>query len=230
VLRLAFFFGLFQAELHATSVSGKSIHISSKGTLMINEDAPVQNARGKFGKSGPYRGTFSEGIRGISWLFLKAAGWHVATDWPDVPKSVVIAAPHTSNFDGLLMLAIAGWYRQKLSWMGKASLVSGPFGGLVRRAGCVPVDRSKSGDVVTLMRENLRAGRLPPPCHFTGRHAGCECQLENRLLAYREIGRCADADRGLGLRDKGNAVRRADNAGRRHRRRHGRDRRVLSRC
>jgi 1-acyl-sn-glycerol-3-phosphate acyltransferase len=122
---------------------------------MINEDAPVQNPRGKFGKSGPYRGAFSEGIRGISWLFLKAAGWHVATDWPDVPKSVVIAAPHTSNFDGLLMLAIAGWYRQKLSWMGKASLVSGPFGGLVRRAGCVPVDRSKSGDVVTLMRETF---------------------------------------------------------------------------
>ncbi len=119
----------------------------------MTEEASVRRARGTFGKSGPFRGVFSEGVRGLSWLFLKAAGWHVATDWPGVNKSVVIAAPHTSNFDGLLMLAIAGWYRQKLSWMGKASLVSGPFGGLVRRAGCVPVDRSKSGDVVVLMRE-----------------------------------------------------------------------------
>lgn len=118
----------------------------------MKEDAPVQRARGTFGKSGPYRGVFSEGVRGLSWLFLKVAGWHVATDWPGVTKSVVVAAPHTSNFDGLLMLAIAGWYRQKLSWMGKASLVSGLFGGLVRRAGCVPIDRSKSADVVSLMR------------------------------------------------------------------------------
>ncbi|WP_375210499.1 1-acyl-sn-glycerol-3-phosphate acyltransferase [Hyphomonas jannaschiana] len=119
----------------------------------MKEEAPMQRARGSFGKPGPYRGVFSEGVRGFSWLFLKAAGWHVATDWPGVPKSVVVAAPHTSNFDGLLMLAIAGWYRQKLSWMGKASLVSGPFGALVRRAGCVPVDRSRSADVVSLMRE-----------------------------------------------------------------------------
>ena len=127
----------------------------------MKEDAPVQHARGTFGKSSPYRGVFSEGVRGLSWLFLKAAGWHVATDWPGVSKSVVVAAPHTSNFDGLLMLAIAGWYRQKLSWMGKASLVSGPFGGLVRRAGCVPVDRSKSADVVSLMRETFKeAGTL----------------------------------------------------------------------
>ncbi|MEZ5999583.1 1-acyl-sn-glycerol-3-phosphate acyltransferase [Hyphomonas sp.] len=124
---------------------------------MKKESAPVQHARGTFGLSGPSRGAFSEGVRGLSWLFLKAAGWHVATDWPGVTKSVVIAAPHTSNLDGLLMLAIAGWYRQKLSWMGKASLVSGPFGGLVRRAGCVPVDRSKSSDVVAQMREAFDA-------------------------------------------------------------------------
>lgn len=123
----------------------------------MREEIPVQNPRGTFGKPGPYRGAFSEAIRGVSWLFLKAAGWHVATDWPGVAKSVVIAAPHTSNLDGLLMLAIAGWYRQKLSWMGKASLVSGPFGGLVRRAGCIPVDRSKAGDLVAQMREAFDA-------------------------------------------------------------------------
>ena len=123
----------------------------------MQEETPVQSARGKFGRPGPYRGVFSEAIRGVSWLFLKAAGWHVATDWPGVAKSVVIAAPHTSNLDGLLMLAIAGWYRQKLSWMGKVSLVSGPFGELVRRSGCIPVDRSKAGDLVTQMRQAFDA-------------------------------------------------------------------------
>ncbi len=111
-----------------------------------------QNPRGRFGKSAAYRGIGSEMFRGVCWLFLKATGWHVASDWPGVSKSVVVAAPHTSNLDGLVMLAIAGWYREKLSWMGKASLAKGPFGMLVRRAGCVPVDRSKSSDIVAQMK------------------------------------------------------------------------------
>ena len=117
----------------------------------------VQNARGRFGTSGPYSGAGSEIFRWISWLFLKVNRWHVTSDWPDVHKSVVIAAPHTSNLDGLLMLACAGWYREKLSWMGKASLVKGPMGGLVLWAGCVPVDRSKSTDVVAQMTEAFEA-------------------------------------------------------------------------
>ena len=56
------------------------------------------------------------------------------------------------NWDGLTMLAVAGWYRVKLSWMGKAALVRGPMGWLVRRSGCVPVERSSSHDVVEQMR------------------------------------------------------------------------------
>jgi 1-acyl-sn-glycerol-3-phosphate acyltransferase len=111
----------------------------------------------KFGKSAPYRGVGAELVRGLSWTYLKATGWRVATDWPGMAKSVIVAAPHTSNWDGLTMLAVAGWYRVKLSWMGKASLVGGPFGWLVRRAGCVPVERSGSNDVVEQMRRAFEA-------------------------------------------------------------------------
>ena len=96
----------------------------------------MQVPRGRFGRPSAYRGVFSEALRGSAWLFLKASGWHVAHDWPGVSKSVIVAAPHTSNLDGLLMLSIAAWYRQKLSWMGKAQLVKGPLGPLMRRAGC----------------------------------------------------------------------------------------------
>lgn len=163
-------------------------------------EASVQRARGTFGKSGPYRGVFSESVRGLSWLFLKAAGWHVATDWPGVTKSVVIAAPHTSNFDGLLMLAIAGWYRQKLSWMGKASLVSGPFGRLVRRAGCVPVDRSKSGDVVGLMREAFEgAGSL----HLAVSPEGTRDANANWKTGFWHIAKSADVPMLIAVLDFG---------------------------
>ena len=119
---------------------------------MDSGSAPAATRTGPFGRSTPYRGVWSEIVRGVSWLYLKATGWHVASDWPPAPKTVIVAAPHTSNWDGLTMLAVAGWYRVKLSWMGKAALVKGPFGWLVKRAGCVPVDRAGSHDVVEQMR------------------------------------------------------------------------------
>ncbi|MFN7055795.1 1-acyl-sn-glycerol-3-phosphate acyltransferase [Hyphomonas sp.] len=118
----------------------------------MSKTDPSIRSRGKFGASAPYRGMGSEIIRGLSWAYLKAIRWRVVSDWPGMPQSVIVAAPHTSNWDGLTMLAVAGWYRVKLSWMGKASLVRGPLGWLVKRAGCVPVERSSSNDVVEQMR------------------------------------------------------------------------------
>jgi 1-acyl-sn-glycerol-3-phosphate acyltransferase len=113
----------------------------------------AKRADGPFGASAPYRGIFSEFIRGLSWIYLKAIGWRIGSDWPvQVPKSVIVAAPHTSNWDGLTMVAVAGWYRIKLNWMGKAALVRGPLGWLVKRSGCIPVERSSSNDYVEQMR------------------------------------------------------------------------------
>lgn len=89
--------------------------------------------------------------------WLKFWGWEVKGDWPIRDhggyKSVLVAAPHTSNWDGLHMLAATGYFQVKLRWIGKKSLTTGPFGGLVKWLGCVPVDRSASHDVVSQMRE-----------------------------------------------------------------------------
>lgn len=89
--------------------------------------------------------------RQVCALLLAATGWKVEGDWPDAPKAVLVAAPHTSNWDGLWMLAAAGFYRVKLRWMGKRSLVDHPFGWLVRWLGCVPVDRKAAADMVEQM-------------------------------------------------------------------------------
>lgn len=124
----------------------------------MTKTSPPVRAKGPFARSAPYRGLFSEFIRGLSWLYLKATGWRVGSDWPaHVPKSVIVAAPHTSNWDGLTMVAVAGWYRVKLNWMGKAALVRGPLGWLVKRSGCIPVERSSSNDVVEQMRQAFAA-------------------------------------------------------------------------
>ncbi len=106
----------------------------------------------------PYRGALAEIWRALATLYLKAGGWRVVGDWPaHIPKMVLVAAPHTSNWDGVVMLAAAGYYRVPLKWMGKKELVEGPFGGLVRWAGCVPVDRSGKGDLVSETAAQMRA-------------------------------------------------------------------------
>lgn len=104
-------------------------------------------------RPGPIRGPFSEIWRLVCTAYLKLAGWRVEGDWPrDIPKMVLIAAPHTSNWDGVNMLAAAGYYRAPLKWMGKRELARGPFGAVVRRLGCVPVDRRARTDLVEQMR------------------------------------------------------------------------------
>ncbi len=96
----------------------------------------------------PYRGIGSELIRWICIAYLKLSGWTLRGDWPDVPKAVLLAAPHTSNWDGLNMLATAGYYRVKLTWMGKESLSDTVFGPLLMRMGLLPVNRAGGLDIV----------------------------------------------------------------------------------
>lgn len=96
----------------------------------------------------PYRGIGSEILRWLCMLYLKLSGWTLCGDWPNTPKAVLLAAPHTSNWDGLNMLATAGYYRVKLTWMGKASLAKGLGGRLLLRMGLLPVDRSGGRDTV----------------------------------------------------------------------------------
>ena len=84
----------------------------------------------------------------IGRAFLRLQGWKIEGDWPGHRKAVLLAAPHTSNLDGFLMLATAAHYRVKLRWMGKKSLTAGPFGRLLLWLGCVPVDRSAAHGLV----------------------------------------------------------------------------------
>lgn len=102
-------------------------------------------------------GAFAELSRWVCTAFLRFGGWKMRGDWPGLEKAVLLAAPHTSNWDGLNMLAAAGYYRIKLRWMGKKSLTQGPFGGLIKWLGCVPVDRGANKDMVKSMTEAFAA-------------------------------------------------------------------------
>lgn len=95
--------------------------------------------------------------RGLCRTALALGGWRIAGDWPADSKAVIIAAPHTSNWDGIWMIAAAGAWRIRLRYMGKKSLTEGPFGWLVKWSGCVPIDRSQANDVVRAMAGQFAA-------------------------------------------------------------------------
>ncbi len=99
-------------------------------------------------RSVPWRGLGAELYRWASIAVLGLGRWKTAGDFPLHAKAVVLAAPHTSNWDGIWMIATAGKYRIRLRWMGKASLARPPLGWLAKAAGLVPVDRSGGKDLV----------------------------------------------------------------------------------
>ena len=79
------------------------------------------------------------------------SGWKVEGELPEGKKFVVIAAPHTSNWDLPFMLGVALHFRVRLHWMGKDSLFKPPFGWFMKALGGIPIDRSKTNDVVSQM-------------------------------------------------------------------------------
>ena len=84
----------------------------------------------------------------VSWLGLKLAGWKIEGGAPEHRKYVLIAAPHTSNWDFPFTLAVAFRLNVKLFWMGKASLFKGPMGPVMKWLGGIPVDRNQSNGLV----------------------------------------------------------------------------------
>ncbi|MFL2656192.1 MAG: 1-acyl-sn-glycerol-3-phosphate acyltransferase [Burkholderiaceae bacterium] len=86
----------------------------------------------------------------LSSLTLNFFSWKVKNSPPITSKYVLIAAPHTSNWDFLLMLLTSYKTNVPLKWMGKKSLFKWPFSSLMIALGGVPINRDKRGSVVSV--------------------------------------------------------------------------------
>ena len=86
-------------------------------------------------------------------IILKVSGWKDVGHKPPFRKYVLIAAPHTSNWDLVFMLAIGKAAGIHPSWMGKHTMFRGLFGRMLRWLGGVPVDRTARRDVVQQMAD-----------------------------------------------------------------------------
>lgn len=81
---------------------------------------------------------------------LRLTGWRFAGEpFPDVPKCVLIVAPHTSNWD--FIVGVGAMYALGLrgTFLAKDSVFVFPLGILMRFLGGFPVDRTAKSDVVT---------------------------------------------------------------------------------
>lgn len=102
----------------------------------------------------PRRGTRKG--RWLGRVVLRALGWRVVGPYPDVPKLVVVGAPHTSNWDGVVGLGTILALGLDMHVMIKHTAFRPPLGGLLRRLGGIPVDRKAAVGVVGQMVEEFR--------------------------------------------------------------------------
>jgi 1-acyl-sn-glycerol-3-phosphate acyltransferase len=95
--------------------------------------------------------------RVVGAALVGACGWRVEGAPPNVAKAIIIAAPHTSNWDFFYAL-IVGWKcGLSFHWLVKDSLFQPPFGRLLRWLGGEPVDRRESRGLVEQVGERFRA-------------------------------------------------------------------------
>lgn len=95
-------------------------------------------------------------LRGMFHLAFRILGWRVDGSLPDIPKFVLIGAPHTSNWDFMIFLALALHLRADVRYMGKAELFRSPVGGFFRYCGGYPVERNKSQGLVEQMAQIMK--------------------------------------------------------------------------
>jgi 1-acyl-sn-glycerol-3-phosphate acyltransferase len=90
-------------------------------------------------------------FRFLALFIMRLLGWRVEGKLPNLPKFILIGAPHTSNWDFVLFLGVIFYLRANVRFMGKVEVFRPPFGWFFRYCGGVPVDRSKSTGLVEQM-------------------------------------------------------------------------------
>ena len=83
-------------------------------------------------------------------LLMRISGWRIAGNIPNVPKYVLIVAPHTSNWDFFHGFCAFLVLRLDNTWLAKHTVFFWPLGILARRFGGMPIDRAKGGNIVRI--------------------------------------------------------------------------------
>jgi 1-acyl-sn-glycerol-3-phosphate acyltransferase len=96
-------------------------------------------------------------FRALGRAVLSALRWRIQGDWPDLPKCVIIVAPHTSNWDFVIGMATVLAIGFRVHYIAKHTLFRGVFGRLLRFSGGIPIDRRAAGGVSERSIESFAA-------------------------------------------------------------------------
>ncbi|MEA1262486.1 MULTISPECIES: 1-acyl-sn-glycerol-3-phosphate acyltransferase [unclassified Microbacterium] len=122
----------------------------------------------------------------IFWAFSR---WTLVSEAAPTRPTVLVGAPHTSNWDFVLMLAIAWKLDIDVHWLGKKSLFHGWRRPIMRRLGGIPVDRADPArvvkDVVSQVHDGTVFGLVVTP---DGTRGGNEYWKSGFYRIARETG------------------------------------------
>lgn len=93
--------------------------------------------------------------RALLWLLR---GWRIETTSVSPDRTVMLAVPHTTNLDGLLLVLLTRSVGLNANWMVKDVWLKPPMGWLIGRVGAIPVDRRKATGMVGQMVERFDDG------------------------------------------------------------------------
>lgn len=88
---------------------------------------------------------------------LRLAGWRLQGELPDLPRLIVIGAPHSSYWDGVWGLAMKIALNLDINIMIKREVMDSPLGIVLRPLGLIPIDRKAALNVVGQMAKRFAA-------------------------------------------------------------------------
>ena len=129
-------------------------------------------------------------LRSLSRGVLRLLGWKVQGELsPLATRCVVIAAPHTSNWDFPFTLLGAFALGMRIRWLGKAALFRGPLGGVMRWLGGIPVQRSRANNLVGASIVALK--EAPGPLQLVVSPEGTRSRTREWKTGFHHIARGA---------------------------------------
>lgn len=146
-------------------------------------------------------------VRWLGRAILGGLGWKLVGEVPRQPRVVLICAPHTSNWDFVLMLLISWEMDFDVHWIGKDSLFKPPFAGLMRALGGISVQRgarsNQSGQVAERMKAvtDPAAKRPLPQIIVAIAPEGTRSKAPHWRSGFYHIATQADATIALGFLD-----------------------------
>ena len=128
-------------------------------------------------------------VRWLAKQWLRLLGWRLVGHFPDLPKVLFLAAPHSSAWDALYGLLIKVAAGVDIRFMAKREAFWFPLGLLLRALGAIPIDRTKAHGVVG---ETVEGFRTNPNAWFLLAPEGTRKAVKKWKSGFWHIARKAD--------------------------------------